>query len=577
MRPDLYELNSLRTDLASAGARLRTERSGIGPDIGPDRPDAAFATGLRARLLDAYAIRTPVAAPPSRRLGHVDTTRWAVLAVAAALVLAVVGSTSREALAPSSTAQAGAVVGATLVRAGSATTLADGATLRANDEIRVDPAGRATLELGGSIARMDGGAIVRLVDLAPSRLQLELVAGRSYHRVSLPVGGTYTVTTGVLAWTALGTAFDLERTSGPNGVDRIRLLGLQHRVGLTGPNLRTTVGQGDAATLDLTAGTASDLTVGPIDPALLEDPWLLENARSDQALGLPPGVIVARGDPPGPTDPTTPDPAGTMTTEPPIASPTASPPPGPTSGPGSTAAAKPAPTGEPRVDPTPRSDPTAKPTPTPRPSPMPVLDLRVVSCAGGVVIDWSRYRGARFGRYTTIRASAGSIPAAYPPHGGAIESDGSSTPDRWRTSAYDTSAADGATYSYRTLALDRSGRILAASAVASAAAAEVGDLGVLDVGPGEGSSTVFQWTAYGGSHGCFTWYKIAWSKDDPTPSSLDGAGVAVVSSRRGLSEAVARLEPGTYHFRLEVLRATDIGSPAQFLVAHSSVATYVVP
>ncbi len=573
MRPDLYELNPLRTDLASAGARLRTERS----RTGQDRPDPGFTTDLRARLVDRYPLPTPAAGPRVRRLGHLDPTRWAVLAVAAALVIAVVGWTSQDALPAAVAARASAVASAKLIRAGSATTLLDGAALRTGDEIRVGLNGRATIELGGSLARLDGGAIVRVVDLRPGRLQLELVAGRTYHRVSLPVGGTYTVATGALAWTALGTAFDLERLPGPDGIDRIRLFGLEHTVGLSGPNLRTTIGEGDAATLDLTGGSASGLTVGPIDPALLHDPWLLENARSDRALGLPPSGLLARPDPPGPTEPATTDPPGPTPTEPAIAPPIPSPASVPSLVPAATVRPTPSPTREPRLDTTPPSAPTAKPTPTPSPGPMPVLDLRLVSCGGGVVIDWSRYRGPRFARYITLRSAGGPIPRAYPGHADVIDLAASSTTDRWRTSASDTSGAAGTTYAYRTLTLDPGGRILAASPVESAARAAVGDLGPLEVGPGDSTSTAFSWTPYDGPHGCFTWYKIAWSRDDPSPSSLDGAAVVVVSSRRGLAAAVAELAPGTYHFRLEVLRATDLGPSSQFLVARSAVATYVVP
>ena len=49
------------------------------------------------------------------------------------------------------------------------------------------------------------------------------------------------------------------------------------------------------------------------------------------------------------------------------------------------------------------------------------------------------------------------------------------------------------------------------------------------------------------------------------------------SGEQGLSEAVAELPGGTYHFRLQVLRSTEAGSPARFLVAQTDVATYVVP
>ncbi len=583
--PDADDLAELERQLAAAGARVRTERLASRRD----RLDPSFAAALRAQLMAGYAGATdsgdragsPAAAgaiersrPPRavpgpgwrRPTEFVAGRRWAVLAVAAALVVAVLGSVSGRFLPASFDARATEAAGATLVRDGLATTLGGGTVLLANDEIRVGANGRATLVLGASLTRLDAGTDVRLIDLATSGTRIELLAGRSYQRVALPDGGTFVVVTGPVAWEALGTAFDLDRGPTADGRERVRLLGLEHAIGLVGPDLRTTVGEGRAATLVVDGGAASDLAVGPIDPAQLADPWLVDNARRDRALGFQLGVLdgIDLGPTPAPADavqsagPAV-GPAG------PTAAPAATPGSGPTATPDST----------PRTVTSPERTPDAPSTPPP--ARLPGLRLAVTPCDGGVVIDWSRYKGSTFSRYATLRNTTASIPTSYPPHGGPRTLDGASTTVRWKTNAFDTRVEPGRTYSYRTLALNAAGKPIAASPVRSVRARKIRELGSLIVGPGDGTRTAFSWNPYDGPAACFSWYKIVYSKDDPTPSVLQGADVALAVGNRGASEALARLEPGTYHFRLEVLRYTELGSPAKFVVAHSDVVTYTVP
>lgn len=577
--PGARQLAKLKAELATTGARLRTQRR----TLGPDRPDPRFAAALRTQLVGTYPAVTaaPVAPSEPPRPRPVARSslwfggsglRWAAPALAAAFVIAVIGSIAGGLLPTTFDARAADVVDALLIRAGTATTLSTGTILQPGDEIRVGPDGRATLELAASLARLEGGTDLRLADLAPDRVRLELVSGRSYHRVSLDAGGTYVVATGPISWTAHGTAFDISREPSPDGADRITLLGLEHSVDVAGPNLRATVGEGRQASLSLGGGVPSDLDVGPIEPARFDDPWLAANARQDRAGGYPLGVLDEVVDPaPSPTDA--------------LVAPDVGPADGPRSTPGSSPAAT---TGPDALDPTdriarttPKPDrpfgPDATPRPTPKPAPPAVLALRLTSCDGGVVIDWSRYRGVDLDRYVTLRSPNGSIVRAYPPRAGARLVAGSSVSDRWRTSAMDASGEAGATYAYRTMALGPADRVIGASRVETVVAKAVRDLGAMTVGPGDGATTVFGWNPYEGSRACFSRYAISWSRDDPTPSALDGAKVAFVSRDKGASEALIALAPGTYHFRLEALRATGPGSGRTFVVARSEVATYTVP
>jgi hypothetical protein len=579
--PNAPELVALESELARAGARARA--TGIAG--GPSRPRTSFVADLRARLLATYPADgiersdepvSPGAAvvdaphPPSPapsagpRVGAITSARgWAVLAVAAAIVVAVLAPAAGRLFPSSVDAEATEAVGTDLVRDGATSPLAEGQSLRVGDEIRVTPDGRAALRLGSSITRLAGGTDLRLDDLSVDRLRLELLAGRAYHRVALPAGGSYEVTTGPVTFTAAGTAFDLERGPTGDGRERVRLLGLQHAVGVAGPDLRLTVGEGRLATVVVGAEAPPALAVGSIDPVTLADPWLIDNARQDRALGLPLGVLdgIALGPTPSPSELGPPEMPGTVSPGPLTPSPTATPRP------------TPRPATRPAATPTPR--PT--PEPTPKPTPVPSLSLGTLSCPGGVIVDWGAYGGAGFRRYATVRATGGSIPKAYPPRDGATYLDGSSTRDRSATSTYDATGASGTTYYYRTMALDRADRVLAASPVRAATAKTVGELGELVVGPGDGGTTAFSWTPYAGPADCFSYYKLVFSASDPTPSYFEGAQVLGFSSDRGLAGASYPVEQGTYHFRLQVIRTTALGTPPKFLVAQSAVATYTVP
>jgi hypothetical protein len=190
-----------------------------------------------------------------------------------------------------------------------------------------------------------------------------------------------------------------------------------------------------------------------------------------------------------------------------------------------------------------------------------------------VVIDWSAYVGDRFSRYVTLRDTDAAIPAAYPPRGGAVEVEGASTTARGTTSAVDVGGTRGARRYYRTLALDGEGLPLAASVARPATAWPILDLGGLAVS-GEADSLVFGWRPFRGSESCFGSYRLVYGIDDPAPSYLEGSPL-LWSGESQAADGVdgLSLEPGRYHFRLQVIRATELGS---FVVARTDVRTFTV-
>ena len=131
------------------------------------------------------------------------------------------------------------------------------------------------------------------------------------------------------------------------------------------------------------------------------------------------------------------------------------------------------------------------------------------------------------------------------------------------------------TYHYRTLALNGSGSVIAASGVGSAAAAAMQGMGTLAVTPDPGG-TRFSWAPFTGAAACFTYYKLAYTIDGSPPSYLEGDPYLLASGDQGQATHVsADLVSGkTYTFRLQVIRATDTGG---FLVAQTDVSTYVAP
>ena len=260
-------------------------------------------------------------------------------------------------------------------------------------------------------------------------------------------------------------------------------------------------------------------------------------------------------------------------------SPSPTPSPRPTRTPKPTATPTPSPMPSPTPEPTPVPTLAPTPVPTPEPSPPPPaigeLSLGLTGCNGGIVIQWSATADPAFAKYRTLRSTSASIPAAYPPQGGSVEVATAKSATPAATTGFDASIAPGVTGYYRTVALDASGAVIAASNVASAAAQSVQGLGPLVVTPDPGG-TRLSWTPYAGSPGCFTYYKLVYTLDGSPPAYLEGDPHLMASGDQAQATYVhAGLMPGqTYTFRLQGIRVTDTGG---FLVTQTDVASYTVP
>ena len=593
------ELAALVDRLTFAGDRARSLE-------GAPRP--AFAAGLRARLLDAApaddertgayvalaplrperaaADRFPVRAVQPRLIVRVPTIlpapRWTALAVAAALILSVAGLNADRWLSGPTNTRAGDVAGATLVRGGYATALTAGAELQEGDVIRTDLDGRATLELGGGIARLSEVTTVRLVTLESDVVAIDQLQGRVYHRVTGP-SVTYEVATAGLAWAADGTAFDVRREPDPAGGEQARVVAVEHDITLRGPGLEAGLDEGDIAIVHLgetPAGSSTAVSIGRVTPADLADPWLLANARRDVAAGFEPGIFAALlaaleptptaspsevlVEPDAPTGaPTDPAEPSVTPTEPPA-----------TTRPAITPGPTPDPTPKPTPKPTPRPTPKPTPKPTATPQPMGSLSLAATACPGRfTVLAWSKAGAAGFHHYQTIRSTSSSIPATYPPAPPAVAPNGLYGTDRAWLSAVDPDL-DGSSVSYRTMAFTAGDDPYATSAVKTVSVKPVKALGPLGAVFDEGK-VFFDWDAFGGPGTCFTWYKIVVSTTDETPDYLDGDTQVWVGEDQATSSAlVDPMDPGTYHARLQVLRSSESGT---ILVAETDPVTFDVP
>jgi hypothetical protein len=509
-----------------------------------------------APLAVRTALRTPTVLP---------SPRWSILAAAAALIVAVVGLNAGLLFTAPPDSRVAAATGAELIRDGETTALAAGTELEPADEIRVAPDGSAALQLGGSRIRLAGGADVRLTTIEQSRIAVDQLAGRAWHRVVLPEGGRYVVTTGDVTWTATGTAFDLDRSGGaaPAG-DVVHELSVQHAVVAEGPGLRVTVSEGRGATVRLGGSpTVATREVGQATAAA--DPWIRANAAADAADGLPLGLldgIELAAATAGPTANVTP--VATAT-------------PAPTEVPVVTAPPTPAPTPAPTPKPTPEPTPTPPPTPTPAPT-FGTLALNAQACPGGVLLGWSAPDVAGVSRITVLRGTSAEIPTGWPPAAGVTKVGSATTSDLGTTDGFDSTELGGSAW-YRAVAYSGDNVALAASASTGLTTIGIADLGGLGIVDGDGGSgdLSFTWSPFGGDGGCFSYYKLVASVLDETPSYLEGADFAIpIGEQAAAGTTVTEgLSSGeTYNFRLQTIRVTSLG---KFVVAQTAVIRHAVP
>ena len=228
-----------------------------------------------------------------------------------------------------------------------------------------------------------------------------------------------------------------------------------------------------------------------------------------------------------------------------------------------------------------RPTPSATPSPTATPRPLPTLvpdapetlELEVTGCPGGVVVDWSPATHPEFHHYTALRSIEAEVDPAYPPIAPAVDWGDSYGTDRFVTSAVDaTLIPSDTTLHYRVMAYDPVNRVVAATPVRQTHLSEVVELGLLVVGEGEaGSSTLIDWTLFGGLGGCFSAYHVLVGPAGSPPNST----LTVLSHQSTTELETLGLHPGeSYAIQVTVMRSTTLGS---FLVARSEIATYTVP
>jgi hypothetical protein len=434
-----------------AAAAVRPAGEGLGP---LSRPRVGTGPAVKApvkpgALPEAESQAGSITSSRTRRKGLLG-----LLLVAVVVVAVVAAGLASGRLAGTPTNRAGDVAATTLLHGGASRAMAAGTALANGDEIQVAAGGHATLDLGASQARLAGGTDVVLNQLSSSAIILDLRAGRAYSRVVLPAGGSYTVVTGAYHWSASGTAFDLDLTPGTSGGTQVTLLALEHSVAVSGPDAETEIAEGNAAVGQLDAAATTPLVIGPIPASAFSDPWLIANAQTDEQLGEPIGALAGVALAPNGTPTTNPSP-----TPEPSAAPTLDANPSPSLAPSS--APSPAlPSPKPTDRPNPTPTPTASPSPTPTATAKAGFNLTSTSCPGGVVISWTKYSGAGFSRYVTLRGATSNISATYPQFGTTTIGTASSS-NQAATTGFDPIRSQ--TFYYRTLVLNAANQVLAAS------------------------------------------------------------------------------------------------------------------
>lgn len=512
----------------------------------PLSTDGVGEAGQAAALHPSMRWRIPTRVMPSR---------WLAAGLAASVAIATLLYGSGIFWPVRAQAIADEAVSATLVRGGTASALSAGIDLREGDEIRVASGGRATLTLGSSIVRLASGADLKLDSLDPDHEAVSQLAGRVYHRVSVPAGGDYRVTTASVTWEAHGTAFDLDRHFASDDAEEVRGLALQHSLDLSGPNIKASLQQGTSASIRLSPDgvPAGSPIIEAIASQTLADQWLISNASLDARLGLPLGLL-AEVVTPAPTV------TGAPPTEP------AAP---PTDRPAGTAAPTDAQTAKPTPAPTPK--PTPKPTPA---GPANLGQLKITDNGDGTyMFQWPKYTGSGFQYYKLVYGPWGTEPT-YPaaPYWAAND-----TPDNTVWSG----AVDVGDYAVRVQVVDLSGggtiiraqsNIVRLTVTAPASLPPTVDLGALTYTDNGDGTYTFQWTQYTG--GPFNYYKLVWGYWPGSPSYPSGSPYwAVPPVGAGSSDPIA-VSPGEYAVRVQAIGYPN--GPA-YAYAQTTVLHLVVP
>ena len=514
-----------------------------GRDFDETREETALKPSMRWRI-------------PTR----IAPSRWIAAGLAASVALASLLYGSGILWPARTVATTDEAVGATLVRGGASMALVSGTELREGDELEVADGGRATLQIGGSYVRMAGGADVRLTSLDPNHVAVGQIAGRVYHRVAVPDGGDYQVTTASVVWKAHGTAFDLDRRSTAGGGEEVRGLALFDGIDVHGPQLQATLAEGTSATVVLAPdGTPSGSPViDPISATTLADAWLLGNANLDSMLGLPLGQLASV---------VTPAPRPTSTTDTTILLPDE-----PTDAPTATPTATPRATPAPKATPAPTARHTARPTPA---GPANLGQLQITRNGdGSYSFAWPKYTGSGFLYYKLVYENWGKTPN-YPASPYWV-CNTAATDNIW------TGSIDAGDYAVRLQVVDdSSGKVIIRAqtnvvhltVTVPPSLPPTANLGPLVATPNSGGTYTFTWTAYTG--GPFSYYKLVHetTASGKTPSYPDGSPYWAVPGTGDTSVGPIPIPPGDYQVRIQAIGYPD----GAYAYGQTAVLHLVVP
>ena len=536
--PDVASaVSPTRADLTRAGRRWLALDNGAATGLAaaPATPIGAGDDGHVVALKPSMRWHIPTSVLPSR---------WIGVGLAASIAAASLIYGSGVFMTPKSAASAGDAVAATLIRGGTATALVDGMQLRENDEIKVGSDGRATLQLGGSYVRMAPGSDVQLQSLDASHLVVGQIAGRAYHRVVVPAGGTYEVTTATVTWKAVGTAFDVDRELTAGGGEQVRGLALYDGLDVTGPGLRNNVAEGSSATIVLRSdgAPAGSAGISPITSQTLADTWLIGNAAIDARLGLPLGQLAAALSP----------------------SPTAAP----------TATQTPAPTPAPVVaTPKPTAKPTPKPTAKPAPPGRPNLGTLKIkrNADSSYTFTWPKYTGEGFLYYKLMHGQYPSSPS-YGTSGDYWACNDTAAETSW------TGFIDPGNYSVRLQVVDDSGSKVLIRAETPIVHLKVSTLGMgplTSVPDGPGSYT-FNWSAYTGA--TFDFYKIVYedTSSGHDPSYPGGSRIWAAVAPGSTTSGPISIPAGDYKVRVQAI-GWPSGYSCGYAYAQTTILHLIVP
>jgi ferric-dicitrate binding protein FerR (iron transport regulator) len=413
----------------------------------------------------------------------------------------------------------------------------EGEALADGDTLITTPGSRATVEFAaGSILRLDGDTEAAVREIEGSA-GVELVHGRSYHRV---VGGEpYTVISGEVSAAARGTAFAFDALE-----DTYRVMSLQSAS-------RVEVGRDSASSWgeDVPEGKVFVYRRGrppgeilDISRDDLDNEWIRWNRDLDAELGFPLGILTML------------DQAEEVENQPPAETGEQAQPSGGEQPQQEKTEPSPSPQTEPQPQPT--------PAPAPQPAPQPVAQSLVLSAQAGegaVSFTWTVEGYSGFQGFKLCRSETNPAPSYPGDWWKYVDGEGA-------RSTSDTSVQAGHTYYYR-LGIYNQGSILAYSnAVQVTVPGQPQELSVtMSATPADGKVKI-SWVVSG--EGSYDGIKVCRSETNPNPS-YPGEWIAYITSGSSYADTDV-LSGHTYYYRVGIYKGGTI-------IKYSNSATATLP